>query len=86
MSDPRDLNLPWPFRPCDDEPYLNVEIAPNEWVRVVLAGTYDHLQSAHYQLMLEHDRLREAAQAQIEAANAAINLWHFYGRQAHGNA
>lgn len=84
MADPRDMNLPWPFRPCDRDPYINVEIAPNEWVRVVLAGTFDQLESSHYQLMIEHQRLREAAQAQIEAANAAINLWHQYGRVGNG--
>lgn len=81
MADPRDMNLPWPFRPCDDDPYLNVEIAPNEWVRVVLAGDYQRLEAAHYQLLLEHDRLREAAHAQVEAANAAIDLWQHYGKR-----
>ena len=86
MSDPRDFNLPWPFRPCDDEPYLNVEIAPNEWVRVVLAHEYIQLEAAYLELCITHKRLREAAQAQVEAANAAINLWNFYGREAHGNA
>ena len=86
MADPRDLSLPWPFRPCDDEPYLNVEIAPNEWVRVVLAGEYKQLEAAYVELCITHERLREAAQAQVEAANAAINLWQFYGRQANGNA
>lgn len=85
MADPRDFELPWPFRPCDDEPYLNVEIAPNEWVRVVLAGAYNQLQAAHYELMIEHERLREAAMAQVEAANAAINLWHFYGKRGDGH-
>ena len=85
MSDPRDFNLPWPFRPCDDEPYLNVEIAPNEWVRVVLAGEYKQLEAAYVELCITHERLREAAQAQVEAANAAINLWQYYGRQAHGS-
>jgi len=81
MADPQDMNLPWPFRPCDDDPYLNVEIAPNEWVRVVLAGTYRQLQAAHCELLVVHERLREAAEAQVEAANAAINLWQFYGRR-----
>ena len=76
--------LPWPFKPGADHPYLCVEIAPNEYVLVVLAGDYDALQKAHHALMYEHEQLREVAHAQVEAANAAIDIWRHYGRRPDG--
>jgi hypothetical protein len=45
-----------------------VEIAPNEWIRVVLAGDYNAL-------LEEHLKLRAAARDQIEAAQDVINAW-----------
>jgi len=60
-------DLPWPFRP-DAEPYHFVETAPNEWIRVVLAGDYNLL-------LEEHLKLRAAARDQIEAAQDVINAW-----------
>lgn len=41
MSDPKVVGLPYPFRPCEDDPYYNVEIGPKEWVRVVTGAAYD---------------------------------------------
>lgn len=41
MSDPYSMGLPYPFRPCEDEPYVNVAIGPKEYVRVVVAGDHD---------------------------------------------
>jgi hypothetical protein len=69
VNDPgqRTDGLPWPFRP-DKEPFHFVEIAPNEWVRVVLAGDYNAL-------LQEHLKLRAAARDQIEAAQDVINAW-----------
>jgi hypothetical protein len=65
-------DLPWPFRP-DKEPYHFVEIAPNEWIRVVLAGDYNLL-------LEEHLKLRAAARDQIEAAQEVLDVWRHYGR------
>lgn len=65
--------LPWPFRP-DKDPYHFVEIAPNEWVRVVLAGDYNLL-------LEEHLKLRAAARDQIEAAQEVIDVWKTYGHR-----
>jgi hypothetical protein len=50
-----------------------VEIAPNEWVRVVLAGDYNLL-------LEEHLKLRAAARDQIEAAQEVLDVWRHYGR------
>ncbi len=66
-------NLPWPFRP-DKDPYCFVEIAPNEWVRVVLAGDYNLL-------LEEHLKLRAACRDQIEAAQEVIDVWKTYGHR-----
>lgn len=74
MSDPgqRTDGLPWPFRP-DKEPFHFVEIAPNEWIRVVLAGDY-------LNLLEEHLKLQAAARDQIEAARDVIQAWRAYER------
>lgn len=74
-------NLGWPFVNLGDDVYVGVEVSPNEFVHVVMRHTYDSLQAAHQQLLFEHARLRDAAQAQIEAANAAIDLWRHYGHR-----
>ena len=75
MPDPgqRTDGLPWPFRP-DKDPYHFVEIAPNEWIRVVLAGDYN-------QLLEDYLRLQAAARDQIEAANEVIDVWKHYGHR-----
>ena len=59
-------DLPWPFKPCDEDPYHFVEIAPNEWVRVVLAGDYGELLEAY-------ERLRRAAEQHMQAAQRVID-------------
>jgi hypothetical protein len=65
-------DLPWPFRP-DKEPYHFVEIAPNEWVRVVLAGDYNLLLEEHLKLQAEARRI-------MEQANEVIAAWRVYER------
>ncbi len=74
MPDPGQYThgLPWPFRP-DEEPFHFVEIAPNEWIRVVLAGDY-------LNLLEEHLKLQAAARQQIAAAQEVIDVWRHYGR------
>ena len=68
MIDPRRIGLPWPFVAVDEEPYIGVEIAPNEIVYVVLAGTYREL--------------REAAEEQVTAANEFRDIWNRNGGRA----
>ena len=75
------LNVGWPMVPVLEDPYVGVEIGPNEIVHVVMRVRYDELVKTSEQLWIEHARLREAAQAQIEAANAAIDLWKHYGHR-----
>jgi hypothetical protein len=65
-------DLPWPFRP-DKEPFHFVEIAPNEWVRVVLAGDYNLL-------LQEHLKLQAEARGIMEQANEVIAAWRAYER------
>jgi hypothetical protein len=65
-------DLPWPFRP-DTDPYHFVEIAPNEWIRVVLAGDYN-------QLLEQHLKLQAEARAIMEQANEVIAAWRAYER------
>jgi hypothetical protein len=72
-------SLPWPFKPGDVHPYLNVEIAPSEYVTVVLAGDYKNLIAEYLQLRDEYQRLTLAAQQQIEAARAVVDVWMHYG-------
>jgi hypothetical protein len=74
MPDPgqRTDGLPWPFRP-DADPYHFVEIAPNEWIRVVLAGDYN-------QLLEQHLKLQAEARAIMEQANEVIAAWRAYER------
>ena len=67
MSDPRKIGLPWPFVAVDEDPYVGVEIAPNEIVYVVLAGTYRELQ--------------QAAEEQVAAANEFLDVWGHYGKR-----
>jgi hypothetical protein len=43
MSKPADYGLPYPFRADDETPYLNVQIGPGEYVRVVTAGAYQQM-------------------------------------------
>lgn len=89
MSKPSDYGLPYPFRPCDDEPYLNIEIGPGECVRVVTAGVYDQMISAAHDHVsaaernLDQLRIRYAAlqaeydklrQAAVEQIEAAQHL------------
>jgi hypothetical protein len=50
-----------------------VEIAPNEWIRVVLAGDYN-------QLLEEHLRLQAESRAIIEQANEVVAAWRAYER------
>lgn len=69
----RSGGLPWPFRP-DKDPFHFVEIAPNEWIRVVLADDY-------LQLLERHLKLQAAARNQIEAANEVIDVWKAYGHK-----
>jgi len=80
--------LPWPFRPCDEYPYAFVEIAPNEWVKVVLAGEYEKLLDAYAKSRQEyrdleqtHEQLSQAAYEQIKAAQVVIDVWKHYGGQ-----
>ncbi len=72
-------NLPWPFKPGDVHPYLNVEIAPGEYVTVVLAGDYKNLIAEYLQLRDEYQRLSEAATEQVKAAQAVVDVWKHYG-------
>ena len=62
MSDPKVVGLPYPFRPCEDDPYYNVEVGPKEWVRVVTGAAYDavvrHLEDQMQGARHELDRLR----------------------------
>ena len=82
MADPRNCNLPWPFVAVDENPFMGVEIAPNEIVYVVLGGTYRLLLKAHEELLREHSNLRVAAQAQLEASNEMLAAWEkFAGPQ-----
>lgn len=71
--------LPWPFKPGDVEPYLNVEIAPNEYVTIVLAGDYKNLVAEYLQLRDEYQRLSQAATEQVKAAQAVVDVWRHYG-------
>jgi hypothetical protein len=71
--------LPWPFKPGDVHPYLNVEIAPGEYVTVVLAGDYKQLIAEYLQLRDEHARVTTAAYEQIKAAEELIDVWRAYG-------
>jgi len=71
--------LPWPFKPSDVSPYLNVEIAPNEYVTVVLAGDYKNLIAEYLQLRDDYQRLTLAAQQQIEAARHVVDVWQHFG-------
>ena len=82
MNDAPDL--PWPFKPSDVSPYLNVEIAPNEYVTVVLAGDYKNLIAEYLQLRDDYQRLSQAAQEQIQAARAVENAWAEYGHRHEG--
>ena len=75
MSDPRDIGLGWPFIPLDEDPFVGVEIAPNEIVYVVLAGTYRNLATAYEQLRQQHNRVVEAAEEQIAATNRLLSAW-----------
>ena len=71
--------LPWPFKPADVHPYLNVEIAPGELVQIVLAADYKNLIAEYLQLRDQYERLEKAARQQIEAAQDVVNVWkHFY--------
>jgi hypothetical protein len=72
-------SLPWPFKPGDVHPYLNVEIAPSEYVTVVLAGDYKNLIAEYLQLRDEYQRLTLAAQQQIEAARHVVDVWQHFG-------
>ena len=75
MSDPRDIGLGWPFVQVDEEPFVGVEIAPNEIVLVALAGTYRNLATAYEQLRQQHNRVVEAAEEQIAATNRLLSAW-----------
>ena len=68
MPDPgqRTDGLPWPFRP-DADPYHFVEIAPDMWIQVVLAGDYNRL-------LEDYLRLQAAAQE-------VIDVWKHYGHR-----
>jgi hypothetical protein len=72
--------LPWPFKPGDVSPYLNVEIAPGEYVTVVLAGDYKNLIAEYLQLRDEHQRVTTAAYEQLKAAQDVIDVWRHYGK------
>jgi hypothetical protein len=72
--------LPWPFKPGDVFPYLNVEIAPGEYVTVVLAGDYKNLIAEYLQLRDEHQRVTTAAYEQIKAAEHLVDVWRHYGK------
>ena len=71
--------LPWPFKPSELSPYLNVEIAPNEYVTVVLANDYKNLIAEYLQLRDDYQRLTLAAQQQIEAARHVVDVWQHFG-------
>ena len=73
------IDLPWPFKPGEIHPYLNVEIAPNEYVTVVLAGDYKNLIAEYLQLRDDYQRLTMAAQHQIEAARHVVDVWQHFG-------
>ena len=73
-------NLPWPFKPGEIEPYLNVEIAPNEYVTVVLAGDYKNLIAEYLQLRDDYQRLHQAATEVETAAKHVKDVWAHYGR------
>lgn len=73
--------LPWPFKPSDVSPYLNVEIAPNEYVTVVLAGDYKNLIAEYLQLRDDYQRLSQAAQEQIQAAQHVFDVWQHFGNR-----
>lgn len=79
MSDPRSCGLGWPFKPVDEDPFVGVEVAPNEIVYVALAGDYRALAKAHADLLVEHERLRTAAQEQMQAAYDFLDVWKHYG-------
>ena len=74
-------HLPWPFKPGDVHPYLNVEIAPSEYVTVVLAGDYKNLVAEYLQLRDDYQRLSQAAADQIKAAQAVVDVWSHYGHR-----
>ena len=76
MIDPGQLvgDLPWPFRPCDHEPFHYVEIAPNEWIMVALASDY-------MTLLRDYLQLRAAAEAQVKAAEQVVDVWEHYGHR-----
>ena len=76
MNDAPDL--PWPFKPGEIDPYLNVEIAPNEYVTVVLAGDYKNLLSEYLALRDDYQRLSHAAAEQIKAAQELVDVWKHY--------
>ena len=75
-------HLPWPFKPADVHPYLNVEIAPGEYVTVVLAGDYKHAISEYLQLRDDYMRLRNAA---AEVERASRDLQDQWNRALYGN-
>lgn len=88
MADPRLANLPWPFVAVDEDPFMGIEIAPNEIVYVVLGGTYRLLHRAFIEAQSELDHLREqydilaaAATEQVKAAQQVADIWRHYGHQ-----
>lgn len=64
----RDLGLSWPFVPVDEDPYVGIEIAPNEVVYVVLAGSYRVLLEEYRIVTNQYAVLHQAAQEQVAAA------------------
>lgn len=72
MSDPKAVGLPYPFRPCEEDPYLNVEIGPGEWVRVVIAGVYDQMISAAH----DHVSAAERNLDRLRVEYAALEAEH----------
>ena len=67
----RELGLAWPFVPVDEDPYVGIEVAPNEVVWVVLGGSYRALLKEYQVVTNQYTILHKAAQEQVEAA---INL------------
>lgn len=74
------LNVGWPMVPVAEDPYVGVEIAPNEIVYVVMRANYDRLLEAHQQLLVEHENLRQAALDQMQAAHDFLDVWKNLGR------
>ena len=81
MADPRDIGLPWPFVAVDEDPFVGVEIAPNEIVLVALAGTFRDLVHKFSVLDGEYKELRQAAEEQVKATNDLLDVWGHYGHR-----